>query len=96
MFTTFLLVGTPFVLAGLFFIIGAKKEWNILMLHPHTEKWIELYGRDKTRLIYTVLGILLVVAAAALPFAIGPVDLNESSKKSGQSTNPQCMDQHAA
>jgi len=59
-----------FVLAGLFSFAGAVFDWEWFMTHPRAALFVKLFGRDGTRVVYALLGILLAALGLAGIFGL--------------------------
>ena len=53
-------VGLIFVVAGLFSILGAAKNWDWFMDHRRARIWVKLFGREGARIFYYILGLFLL------------------------------------
>lgn len=54
-------MGWLLVVAGLFSIAGAVKDWDFFMNHHKAQFFIRLFGRQGTRIFYGILGTILSV-----------------------------------
>ncbi len=58
-----------FVLAGLFSILGAVKNWDFFMNNRKAYIWVKLFGRNGARIFYGILGF--VIAIIGLGISVG-------------------------
>ena len=61
--------GIFFVLAGLFSILGAVKNWDFFMNNRKAYIWVKLFGRNGARIFYGILGF--VIAIIGLGISVG-------------------------
>ena len=64
-----MIYGIFFVLAGLFSILGAVKNWDFFMNNRKAYIWVKLFGRNGARIFYGILGF--VVAIIGLGISVG-------------------------
>ena len=64
-----MIYGIFFVLAGLFSILGAIKNWNFFMNNRKAYIWVKLFGRNGARIFYGILGF--VIAIIGLGISVG-------------------------
>lgn len=62
-------VGLFLAAAGLVAIGGARYQWRWFMDHPKARFIIRLLGRERTRIFYTALGVVLLALGLALALA---------------------------
>lgn len=53
--------GIFLLIAGLFSIICAAADWDWFMNHRKTRLWVKLFGRNGTRIFYTILGSIFLI-----------------------------------
>lgn len=61
--------GILFVLAGLFSILCAIKDWDFFMNNRKALIWVKFFGRNGARVFYVILG--LVIALIGLGISVG-------------------------
>jgi len=61
--------GIFFVLAGLFSIICAIKNWDFFMNNRKAYIWVKLFGRNGARIFYGILG--LIISLIGLGISVG-------------------------
>lgn len=64
-----MIYGIFFVLAGLFSILGAVKNWEFFMNNRKAYIWVKLFGRNGARIFYGILGF--VIAIIGLGISVG-------------------------
>lgn len=64
-----MIYGFFFVLAGLFSILGAVKNWDFFMNNRKAYIWVKLFGRNGARIFYGILGF--VIAIIGLGISVG-------------------------
>ncbi|MBP6408047.1 MAG: immunity 17 family protein [Fusobacteriaceae bacterium] len=64
-----MIYGIFFVLAGLFSILGAVKNWDFFMNNRKAYIWVKLFGRNGARIFYGILGF--VIAIIGLGISVG-------------------------
>lgn len=64
-----MIYGIFFVLAGLFAILGAIKNWDFFMNNRKAYIWVKLFGRNGARIFYGILGF--VIAIIGLGISVG-------------------------
>lgn len=64
-----MIYGIFFVLAGLFSILGAIKNWDFFMNNRKAYIWVKLFGRNGARIFYGILGF--VIAIIGLGISVG-------------------------
>jgi hypothetical protein len=53
------LAGLIFVLIGLYCVIAAALDWNMLLNHRKAQIFVWLFGRNGARIFYVVLGSII-------------------------------------
>mgnify|MGYP003482999740 FL=1 len=64
-----MIYGIFFVLAGIFSILGAVKNWDFFMNNRKAYIWVKLFGRNGARIFYGILGF--VIAIIGLGISVG-------------------------
>ena len=64
-----MIYGIFFVLAWLFSILGAIKNWDFFMNNRKAYIWVKLFGRNGARIFYGILGF--VIAIIGLGISVG-------------------------
>ena len=64
-----MIYGIFFVLAGLFSILGAVKNWDFFMNNRKAYIWVKLFGRNGARIFYGILSF--VIAIIGLGISVG-------------------------
>ena len=64
-----MIYGIFFVLAGLFSILAAVKNWDFFMNNRKAYIWVKLFGRNGARIFYGILGF--VIAIIGLGISVG-------------------------
>lgn len=54
---------------GLWSLLGAALDLNLMMNHIPTSIWVAIFGRPATRVFYIILGVLLI--GLGLAIAVG-------------------------
>ncbi len=49
------------ILAGLFSVVGAAKDWDWFMENRKARIWVKLFGRKGARIFFIILGGSLIV-----------------------------------
>lgn len=63
-------LGLLLVLAGLFAVAGAVFDWEWFMSNRKARAFVKLLGRGGPRVFYYVLGFVLAVLGALIPFGV--------------------------
>ena len=65
-----MIYGIFFVLAGLFSILGAVKNWDFFMNNRKAYIWVKLFGRNGARIFYGILGFVLAIIGLGISVGI--------------------------
>lgn len=65
-----------FVAIGIYALIGAICDWEWFMNSRKARTMVSLLGRDGTRVLYSILGVLLIVLGVL--GSLGIVDMNST------------------
>jgi hypothetical protein len=63
-------VGLIFVAAGLFSICGAAFDWDFFINSRKTQFFVSIFGRNGARIVYGILGRVIVVMGALITLGI--------------------------